>query len=484
MEGDDENAINPPPVSLTPQASHTISTIKLPIMKKGEYDIWAMKMKHYLAHTDYPIWEVIQKRNGPVQVSTDTNGQIRVLPPKTAEEILARKRERKARTTLLMVIPEDHLKKIHKITDVKEMWEAIKSRFGGNDEFNKMQKYILKQKFEGFYVSNSEGLHKGYDMFQSLLSQLEIHGAGVSTEDANQKFLRSLPSSWFQVFLILKTKPGVDALSFDDLYNNLRVFESDIKGYTASSSNTQNVAFVSSDNTNSTNEISTAYDVSTSSGHNSQKKALPHTLMISCTLSLLINPVDTLLESTYQKEIKKVEGEMHEILDTKQKTMGRDLQNSMNVKLCNSGSDTEKPKRAKDAAYHSEKMLLCKQEEAGMNADQADWKDDTDDESDDQELEAHYMYMAKIQQVSPNVVDSGPIFDKEPEQKVQNDDQYDVFAIECQHPEQSGSVHKTYLIEQDAHKVLIESENMNYDSEQIDQNDEDADLAEERSRSR
>nr|GEV46857.1 retrovirus-related Pol polyprotein from transposon TNT 1-94 [Tanacetum cinerariifolium] len=81
---------------------------------------------------------------------------------------------------------------------------------------------------------------------------------------------------------------------------------------------------------------------------------------------------------------------------------------------------------------------------------------------------------------SPDAVDSGPIFDKEPEQKVQNNDQYDMFTIKCQHPEQSKSVHKTYLIEQDAHNMLIESEDMNYDSEQIDQNDEDADLAEER----
>nr|GFC65871.1 hypothetical protein [Tanacetum cinerariifolium] len=96
---------------------------------------------------------------------------------------------------------------------------------------------------------------------------------------------------------------------------------------------------------------------------------------------------------------------------------------------------------------------------------QADWKDDTDDESDDQELEAHYMYMAKIQEVSPDDVDFGPIFDTELEQKVQNDDHYDVFAIECQHHEQSESVHKTYLIEQDAHNVIIESMDMNYDSE-------------------
>ncbi|GJS64783.1 ribonuclease H-like domain-containing protein [Tanacetum coccineum] len=241
----------------------------LPKTVMGEYDIWAMKMEHYLAHTDYPIWEVIQNGNGPVSITTDTQGQIKVLPPRTAEEIVARERERKARTTLLMALPEDHLAKFHKMTDAKEMWDAIKSRFGGNDESKKMQKYILKQQFEGFSVSNTEGLHKGYDRFQSLLSQLEIHGAGVSTEDANQKFLRSLPSAWSQVSLIMRTKPGVDSLSFDDLYNNLRVFENDVKGSTASSSSTQNVAFVS-ENTSSTNDVSTAYSVSNTSGQNSQ----------------------------------------------------------------------------------------------------------------------------------------------------------------------------------------------------------------------
>ncbi|GJZ78679.1 hypothetical protein Tco_0643516 [Tanacetum coccineum] len=164
-----------------------------------------------------------------------------------------------------MALPEDHLAKFHKMTDAKEMWEAIKSRFNGNDESTKMQKYILKQLFEGFSVSNSKGPHKGYDRFQSLLSQLEIHGTDVSIEDANQKFLRSLPSAWSQVSLIMRTKPGVDSLSLNDLYNNLRVFESDVKGSTASSSSNQNVAFISK-NTSSTNEVSTAYGVSNSSG--------------------------------------------------------------------------------------------------------------------------------------------------------------------------------------------------------------------------
>ncbi|GKB74999.1 hypothetical protein Tco_0936411 [Tanacetum coccineum] len=125
-------------------------------------------------------------------VTTDTSGQIKILLPKTTEEIVVRERERKARTTLLMAIPEDHIAKFHKMTDAKEMWNAIKSRFGGNDESKKMQKYILKQQFEGFTVSNTDGIHKGYERFQSLLSQLEIHRAGVSAEDANQEWTVSV----------------------------------------------------------------------------------------------------------------------------------------------------------------------------------------------------------------------------------------------------------------------------------------------------
>ncbi|GKB49784.1 hypothetical protein Tco_0900537 [Tanacetum coccineum] len=155
---DDDIPPPPPPQTQTPtqQAPYNVSTIKLPILKKGEYDIWAMKMEHYLAHTDYPIWEVIQRGNGSVSVLKDTNGLIKVLPPKTAEEILARERERKTRTTLLMGLPEDHLAKFHEMTNAKEMWEAIKSRF------------------------------------VAMMNQRRCRS--VSTKDANQKFLRYFKS--------------------------------------------------------------------------------------------------------------------------------------------------------------------------------------------------------------------------------------------------------------------------------------------------
>nr|GFA47949.1 hypothetical protein [Tanacetum cinerariifolium] len=118
--------------------------------------------------------------------------------------------------------------------------------------------------------------------------------------------------------------------------------------------------------------------------------------------------------------------------------------------------ECQKPKRAKDAAYHREKMLLY------------------------QKLEAHYMYMAQLQEVSPDAADYGPIFNDEPLQKVSNDDHYNVFAMESEHPEQSEFVHNTYPIDQDTHNVIIDSLDISYDREEIDQNDDDSDLANER----
>ncbi|GKA57906.1 hypothetical protein Tco_0757094 [Tanacetum coccineum] len=137
--------------------------------------------------------------------------------------------------------------------------------------------------------------------------------------------------------------------------------------------------------------------------------------------------------------------------------------------------ECQKPKRVKDATYHKEKMLLYKQEEAGvqLNAEQADWRDDTDDESDDQELEAHYMYMAQIQEVTLDDADnSGPIFDSKLLQKVQtSDENYNVFAIENEHPEQPVSTNDTYLEEHGDTNITIDSLDMCYDEEQDDQDD-------------
>ncbi|GKA83076.1 hypothetical protein Tco_0789824 [Tanacetum coccineum] len=128
---DDDIPPPPPPQTQTPtqQASHIVSTIKLPILKKGEYDIWAMKMEHYLAHIRYSY------------LGSHKRGQC---PEKEKE---------KQKPPCLWLYQKMILLNFTKMTDAKKMWEAIKSRFCGNDESKKMQKYILKQQFEGFSAS-------------------------------------------------------------------------------------------------------------------------------------------------------------------------------------------------------------------------------------------------------------------------------------------------------------------------------------------
>nr|GEU31790.1 hypothetical protein [Tanacetum cinerariifolium] len=191
------------------------------MLKTRDYDLWSMRMEHYLTHTDYALWEVIINGDShvpePPAVGT-------VVSPKTEAQKLARKNELKAKITLLLAIFDEHVLKFHSIKDAKSLWEAIRIRFGGNKESKKMHKTILKQQYEKFVASRSEGLDKTYDRFQELISQLELN----------------------------------ETLSMDDLYNNLKVYEVEIKGQSRSGSNSHNVAFVSSENTSSINEIVTA----------------------------------------------------------------------------------------------------------------------------------------------------------------------------------------------------------------------------------
>nr|GEV66805.1 reverse transcriptase domain-containing protein [Tanacetum cinerariifolium] len=130
----------------------------------------------------------------------------------------------------------------HHLDDVRVIWLAMKARFGGNEESKKMRKTMLKQEFSEFSVSKEEGLHKGYDRLQKILSQLNQMQAKPNNDDVNIKFLRALPPSWSQVALTLKTRGGLEYLSFNDLYNKLRSLEIDVKGGSSYGSRSTTVA--------------------------------------------------------------------------------------------------------------------------------------------------------------------------------------------------------------------------------------------------
>ncbi|GJZ34626.1 putative ribonuclease H-like domain-containing protein, partial [Tanacetum coccineum] len=149
------------------ETTQTVYALKLSMLKIGDYDLWSMRIEQYLTHIDYALWEVIVNSDAPAitSASAGTEGPI---PPKNAEQKLARKNELKAKSTLLLAISDENLLKFHGIKDAKTLWEAIK-------------------------------------------------------EDANPKLLRSLPSAWNNIALIMRNKYDLDTLSMDDLYNNLKV---------------------------------------------------------------------------------------------------------------------------------------------------------------------------------------------------------------------------------------------------------------------
>nr|GEW12744.1 putative ribonuclease H-like domain-containing protein [Tanacetum cinerariifolium] len=121
----------------------------------------------------------------------------------------------------------------------------------------------LEVMFKNFTGSNFEGLDQIHDRLQKLVSQLEIHRVSLSQEDVNLKFLRSLPSEWKTHTLIWRNKADLEEQSLDDLFNSLKIYETEVKQSSSTSTALQNLAFVSSSHTdNTTDSVSVAASVS------------------------------------------------------------------------------------------------------------------------------------------------------------------------------------------------------------------------------
>ncbi|GJT02744.1 copia protein [Tanacetum coccineum] len=208
--------------------SQSTQTIKLPILQPGEYDLWKMRMEQYLQCIDYTLWEIIENGNAPIVTKT-IDGKETVIPPTSVEEKAQRRAELKARSTLLMALPNEHQLKFNSYKDAKTLMQAIENRFGANTTTKKTQKNLLKQQYENFVASSSEVIEQTYERLQKLISQLEMHGEFITQEDINQKFLRSLSQEWTMHTIVWRNKPEIETFNLDDLFNNLKAYESNHK---------------------------------------------------------------------------------------------------------------------------------------------------------------------------------------------------------------------------------------------------------------
>ncbi|GJX99488.1 hypothetical protein Tco_0356507 [Tanacetum coccineum] len=203
---------------------------KLPMLKLGEYEMWEIRIKQYFQIQDYALWEVIENGNSwvPIPVTAPESGPstaLKMTVPSTAEEKICKKNDVKARSLLLMALPNEHQLTFNQYVDAQSMFAAIKARFGGNEATKRTQKALLKQQYENFNASSSESLDSIFNRLQKLVSRLAILGVVTPPEDLNVKFLRSLPSEWDTHVVVWMNKPDFDTMGLDDLYNNFKIVE-------------------------------------------------------------------------------------------------------------------------------------------------------------------------------------------------------------------------------------------------------------------
>ncbi|GJT13785.1 ribonuclease H-like domain-containing protein [Tanacetum coccineum] len=235
---------------------------KLPMLKLGEYEMWEIRIKQYFQIQDYALWEVIENGNSwvPIPVTTPESGPstaLKMTVPSTTEEKICKKNDVKARSLLLMALPNEHQLTFNQYVDAQSMFVAIKARFGGNDATKKTQKALLKQQYENFNATSSESLDSIFNRLQKLVSRLAILGVDTPPEDLNVKFLRSLPSEWDTHVVVWMNKPDFETMGLDDLYNNFKIVEQKVKRTVAANNDDKNLAFLTTSSPSSTNTINT-----------------------------------------------------------------------------------------------------------------------------------------------------------------------------------------------------------------------------------
>ncbi|GKF50263.1 hypothetical protein Tco_0146730, partial [Tanacetum coccineum] len=199
-----------------------------PLLKQSDYDTWKIKIEKFFQIQGYALWEVIEYGNSykpTTKVTTNADGSSTstvVTTPVTTDEKIQKKNDVKARSMLPMTLPNEHILTFSQYKDAKTLFEAIQARFGGNEATKKTQKMLLKQ--------------------------------------------MSLPTEWNTHVVVWGKKPDIGMMNIDELYNNFKIVEQEVKrsGASSSDSSTQNVAFVSTPS-NSNDAKSASVQVNTAS---------------------------------------------------------------------------------------------------------------------------------------------------------------------------------------------------------------------------
>nr|GEY23605.1 hypothetical protein [Tanacetum cinerariifolium] len=196
------------------EMDHQYPTVaKIPVLDTGKFEQWQFRIQQYLHQEHYALWEVIEFGDSyKVPTNTDPDDTTTKRDAEqsgrtvtfTTEDMQKKKNDVKARTTLLLSLPDEHQLRFSKYKTAKELWAAILKTFSGNEATKKRKKNLLKQQYGNFKAEGTETLEQTFTDY----------------------------------------KNDLDSMSLDDLYNHLKVYEAEVQK--KSNSNSQDMAFISS----------------------------------------------------------------------------------------------------------------------------------------------------------------------------------------------------------------------------------------------
>nr|GEZ97401.1 hypothetical protein [Tanacetum cinerariifolium] len=357
--------------------------------------------------------------------------------------------EKEAIHLILTRIRDEIYSTIDACQTAQEMWEAIERLQQGESLNIQVVKTNLFWKFGKFTSHDRETMESYYTRFYKMMNEMIQNNLTIATMNANPLALvataQANQDTYYQTSkshksYALSSKPSIPTIP----YTSTRYKGKEISKLITPPSETTSEEY---------NDIEQAQR---------DKDMQKNLALIENYFRKIYKPTNNNLRTSSNSRNKNVDT----TLRYKNDNHSGKFENQRTVNVAGARGN---PKRVKDSAYHKEKMLMCKQAEQGvlLQAEKYDWLEDTDEEIDEQELEAHYSYMEKIQEVPTTNTST----DSKLLEHVQNDTGYNVFANDLQHSEQSESSSNTCLVETDDSNVIHDSPDMCDDDIQNDQND-------------
>nr|GEW40672.1 hypothetical protein [Tanacetum cinerariifolium] len=409
-----------------------------PMLAPGNYIQWKSRIKRYI--NTKPNRELIYYSDKVFETYQNVKQEIRDQLNAEAEAV----------QIILTRIDNDIYSTVDACPNACEMWKEIERLKQGESINAQDLETNLFWEFGKFTSLDGESLESYYSRFYKLMNELTRNRCKVTKHQVNVEFLLQLQPEWQRFVTLMKQSQELKNVSYHKLYDILKQHQYEVNEIRA-----EKIARVANPLALVAQQQQVYHPQTHLTHYNQHSSIRTHQAATRKREKAIVNSPQPIYDqepsmvvddedTSKDKEIDKIMALISLSFKKIYKPTNNNLRTSSNTSHAN---QDDSPRIHKNAGYESQRSgnITGARETIGSSmvkksgiqcynckeyrhvAREFDWKDDTDDESDDQELEAHYMYIAKLQQVSPDVDDSRPIFDKEPEQKIdQNDEDVDL----------------------------------------------------------